>query len=96
VFNPPPAARVKAYGESEGPCFGTVDPPPELTETRGNRRREFGEDAAREPRPPGIYRTTTKKETGLMRFGARMIGLRRRLGAFAFTALALLLLTCIG
>jgi hypothetical protein len=31
-----------------------------------------------------------------MRFGKRMMGLRRRLGAFAFTALALLLLTCVN
>ena len=31
-----------------------------------------------------------------MSFGTRMKGLRRRLGAFAFTALALLLLTCVS
>ena len=30
-----------------------------------------------------------------MRFATRMIGLRRRLGSFVFTALALLLLTCV-
>jgi len=35
------------------------------------------------------------KETGLMRFGTRMKGLRRQLGIFAFTVLALLLLTCV-
>lgn len=31
-----------------------------------------------------------------MRFATRMISLRRRLGMFAFTALALLLLTCVN
>lgn len=31
-----------------------------------------------------------------MRFGTRMKGLRRRLGTFAFTALALKLFTCVS
>ena len=51
---------------------------------------------AREPRPPELKEEDTEEETGLMSFRTRMKGSRRRLGTFAFTALALLLLTCVS
>jgi len=41
-------------------------------------------------RVPLTTTRTRSEETGLVRFGTRMKSLRRRLGAFAFTALALL------
>ena len=95
MFNRPPAPGVQAYGESVGPTFSGPGQTPKLAGPRGIRRRETGRTRRGSRVPLTSKEKTGNTETGLMRFGTRMKSLRRRLGSFAFTALALLLLTCV-
>ena len=95
MFNHPIPPRVKASGESVGPLLTGPGQTPKLAGPRGIQRRETGR-ARRGSRVPLNLRRDRQKETGLMRFGTRMKSLRRRLGTFAFTALALSLLACVS